>query len=184
MRLFHRCYLAAVLIVAAGCAATAQTRNGRYSDVTRSIPPAVIASPPSGPSWSGKSDSSGDPRMTAEAIRAAAANFHGCLDRLWPLAAGRGISRNVYAAYTAALTPDLSIMDLLDAQPEFTKSIWDYLDQSGERQRASRRAARCLRKLQARPLMQLKKPMASTAISSPRSGAWNRIIDASAATAR
>src|SRR5258706_5164233 len=26
------------------------------------------------------------------------------------------------------ITPDLRIMDLLDAQPEFTKSIWDYLD--------------------------------------------------------
>ena len=29
---------------------------------------------------------------------------------------------------TAGLTPDLSIMDLLDAQPEFNKSPWDYLD--------------------------------------------------------
>ena len=28
----------------------------------------------------------------------------------------------------AGLTPDLRIMDLLDAQPEFTKSFWDYLD--------------------------------------------------------
>jgi peptidoglycan lytic transglycosylase B len=129
MRLFHRCYLAAVLTVAAGAVATAQTHDGRYSDPTGSIPPAVTASPPGGPGWSGKSGSSGDPRMTAEAIRAAAANFHGCLDRLWPLAARRGISRKVYAAYTAALTPDLHIMDLLDAQPEFTKSIWDYLDQ-------------------------------------------------------
>ncbi|HXW30856.1 MAG TPA: lytic murein transglycosylase, partial [Xanthobacteraceae bacterium] len=26
------------------------------------------------------------------------------------------------------LEPDLRIMDLLDAQPEFTKSVWDYLD--------------------------------------------------------
>ena len=30
--------------------------------------------------------------------------------------------------FTAGLTPDLHIMDLLDAQPEFTKSPWDYLD--------------------------------------------------------
>ena len=66
--------------------------------------------------------------MTATAIRAAAANFTSCLDRLWPLAARRGISRNIYAAYTAELTPDLRIMDLLDGQPEFTKSFWDYLD--------------------------------------------------------
>ena len=66
--------------------------------------------------------------MTAEAIRAAAANFHDCLERLWPLAARRGVSRATFDAYTAALTPDLRIMDLLDAQPEFTKSFWDYLD--------------------------------------------------------
>src|SRR6185437_5296942 len=33
-----------------------------------------------------------------------------------------------YRTYTAALTPDLPIMDRLDAQPEFTKSFWDYLD--------------------------------------------------------
>ena len=66
--------------------------------------------------------------MTAAAIRAAAANFRDCIERLWPLAARRGISHNVYAAYTAVLTPDLRIMDLLDGQPEFTKSFWDYLD--------------------------------------------------------
>jgi lytic murein transglycosylase len=29
---------------------------------------------------------------------------------------------------TGGLTPDLSIMDKLDAQPEFTKATWDYLD--------------------------------------------------------
>src|SRR5450631_738077 len=128
MRLIHRYLLAAVLMVAAGAAAMAQTRDDRYSGVTGTIPPAAVASPAGGPDWSGESGSSGDPRMTAAAIRAAAANFHGCIERLWPLAARRGISRNVYAAYTAALTPDLRIMDLLDGQPEFTKSFWDYLD--------------------------------------------------------
>ena len=40
----------------------------------------------------------------------------------------RGISRSVFHNYTASLTPDLRIMDLLDNQPEFTKSFWDYLD--------------------------------------------------------
>src|ERR1035441_5710650 len=114
MRLIHRYLLAAVLMVAAGAAGTP--------------PPAAIASPAGGPDWSGESGSSGDPRMTAAAIRAAAANFRDCIERLWPLAARRGISHNVYAAYTAVLTPDLRIMDLLDGQPEFTKSFWDYLD--------------------------------------------------------
>jgi lytic murein transglycosylase len=91
------------------------------------LPPAT-ATPGGPPEWSGESGSSGHPLMTADAIRAAAANFHACLEGLWPEAARRGVSRAVYDAQTADLTPDLRIMDLLDAQPEFTKAIWDYLD--------------------------------------------------------
>ncbi len=78
--------------------------------------------------WSGGSGSSSDPSMSAEAIRADAANFHTCLDQLWPQAARRHISRATYVAATKNLTPDLRIMDLMDSQPEFTKSFWDYLD--------------------------------------------------------
>jgi hypothetical protein len=89
---------------------------------TGAIPPA--AAPP----WSGLSGASGDPTMTAEAIRAAAANFHICLAQLWPQAAKRGVSRATFLTYTTSLTPDLRIMDLLDNQPEFTRSVWGYLD--------------------------------------------------------
>ena len=80
------------------------------------------------PAWSGEPGSSGDPSMMPDAIRAAAANFHNCLEGLWPAAAKRGVSRRTFEAHTAGLEPDLRIMDLLDAQPEFTKSFWDYLD--------------------------------------------------------
>jgi membrane-bound lytic murein transglycosylase B len=80
------------------------------------------------PEWSGESGASNHPLMTAQAIRAAAANFRGCLAALWPLAERRGVPRAVFDANLAGLTPDLRIMDLLDAQPEFTKSFWDYLD--------------------------------------------------------
>jgi lytic murein transglycosylase len=66
--------------------------------------------------------------MTAEAIVAAAANFNICLDGLWPDAARRGVSRETFEVHTRDLTPDLRIMDLMDAQPEFTKAVWDYLD--------------------------------------------------------
>ena len=66
--------------------------------------------------------------MTADAIRAAAANFGSCLAGLWPLAERRGVTRAVFEANVAGLTPDLRIMDLMDLQPEFTKSFWDYLD--------------------------------------------------------
>jgi lytic murein transglycosylase len=110
-----------VAILVAGLApALAQQTTGALS----SPPPSSSVSLP----WSGESGASGDPTMTAEAIRAAAANFHDCLNRLWPLAAKRHISRATYVAATKGLTPDLRIMDLLDSQPEFTKSFWDYLD--------------------------------------------------------
>jgi membrane-bound lytic murein transglycosylase B len=90
-------------------------------------PPAAAPSSPPLP-WSGESGSSGHPQMTADAIRSAAINFHSCLEGMWPQASRRGVSRAVFEAQTADLTPDLRIMDLLDSQPEFTKSFWDYLD--------------------------------------------------------
>src|SRR5208337_4519001 len=70
----------------------------------------------------------GHPLMTADAIRAAAANFPNCIAGLWPDAERRGISRATFEAATRDLSPDLRIMDLLDQQPEFTKAFWDYLD--------------------------------------------------------
>jgi membrane-bound lytic murein transglycosylase B len=78
--------------------------------------------------WSGQSGASRHPLMTADAIRAAAADFGNCIAGMEPLAERRGISRKAFEQLTAGLTPDLSIMDLLDAQPEFNKSPWDYLD--------------------------------------------------------
>jgi lytic murein transglycosylase len=91
---------------------------------TGAIPPAA----PSAREWSGQSGASGHPLMAADAIRTAAGNFRQCLEALRPEAARRGVSRAVFDANTAALVPDLRIMDLLDAQPEFSKSVWDYLD--------------------------------------------------------
>ena len=66
--------------------------------------------------------------MTAGAIREAAANFDHCVASMWPDAARRNITQENFQRFTAGLTPDLRIMDLMDSQPEFTKSIWDYLD--------------------------------------------------------
>jgi membrane-bound lytic murein transglycosylase B len=91
-------------------------------------PPAVPTAAEGERPWSGQPGASGNPLMTADAIRSAAADFANCLGALWPAAEQRGITRATFARYTEGLTPDLSIMDLLDAQPEFTKSTWDYLD--------------------------------------------------------
>jgi lytic murein transglycosylase len=78
--------------------------------------------------WSGEDGASGHPLMTAAAIRDAAANFDACVAAMWPDAARRNITSENFQRFTAGLSPDLRIMDLLDAQPEFSKSIWDYLD--------------------------------------------------------
>jgi membrane-bound lytic murein transglycosylase B len=126
---------AAAILLAAAFAGPALAQDNSDNWLTRLFqPPAVnsVPAPSAAPAgareWSGQSGASGHPLMTAEAIRAAAAEFGDCLAGLWPLAARRGVTRETFEGYTAGLTPDLRLMDLLDAQPEFTKSTWDYLD--------------------------------------------------------
>jgi lytic murein transglycosylase len=91
-----------------------------------------------GPEWSGESGSSGHPLMQADAIRSSAASFQQCLQDLYPAAAKRGIPKQAYDAFTRDLTPDLKIMDLVDAQPEFTLAFWDYLDRLVGEERIAR----------------------------------------------
>ena len=124
MRKTRSYVIAVVLLAAASAVVSAQDTD----DTTGTIPSAPFGAESGPQEWSGEAGASGHPLMTTRAIRAAATNFHICLDRLWPAAARRGISRAAFKAYTASLTPDLRIMDLLDNQPEFTKSFWDYLD--------------------------------------------------------
>ena len=132
--------LAAALVAAffAAGPATAQQSGGGLSNLFGGIfsgqksdqpaqPPAVPGNPSATP-WSGEDGASGHPLMTASAIREAAANFNTCVAGMWPDAARRNITQDNFQRFTAGLTPDLRIMDLMDAQPEFTKSIWDYLD--------------------------------------------------------
>jgi membrane-bound lytic murein transglycosylase B len=125
----------AMAVLAAGwlaCAVTpAFAQDDPITGFLRSLSPGALrnAPPSSGPpAYSGQPGASGHPLMTVEAVQAAAANFHTCLDQLWPLAAKRNISRASFDKYVTPLTPDLRLMDLMDSQPEFTKSFWDYLD--------------------------------------------------------
>ena len=126
-------FLSAVAFAAAACAVPAV---GQSFDIrtlfSAPAPGSGAAAAPTGSGgtqeWSGESGASNHPLMTAQAIRAAAANFRNCLAGLWPQALRRGVTRAVFEANVAELEPDLRIMDLLDAQPEFTKSFWDYLD--------------------------------------------------------
>ena len=112
--------------VAVAITAAVGTLSLASAQETGSITPPQAA--PSKPEWSGLSGASGHSSMTAGAIRAAASDYSNCLDRLWPEAARRGVSRATFINHTAPLTPDLRIMDLLDAQPEFVRPLWAYLD--------------------------------------------------------
>src|ERR1700736_6686244 len=128
--------IAAVLLVAG--LANAQSSGNGISNLFGNIfsgqkwaPP-----PPSSPGtagsealpWSGEDGASGHPLVAASAVREAAANFDNCVASMWPDAARRNISQQSFQRFTAGLAPDLRIMDLMDSQPEFSKSIWDYLD--------------------------------------------------------
>jgi membrane-bound lytic murein transglycosylase B len=120
--------LAAVAVIATLSGARAQFLGLRLPFFDQSPTDAMTPSEPNSSEWSGTSGASGHPLMTAEAIRSAAANFASCIEGLWPEAARRGVSRQTFEAQTSGLVPDLKIMDLLDAQPEFARALWDYLD--------------------------------------------------------
>jgi membrane-bound lytic murein transglycosylase B len=141
------CSTAAVLLAGTGGCTSVQSESaGEVSAIPSSAVSAYSAAPPAestpavqppprpaapasaAQGWSGESGASGHPQMTAAAIRTAAAEFPQCLERLWPQAARRGVSRATFDRHTRGLEPDLRIMDFMDAQPEFTRAVWDYLD--------------------------------------------------------
>lgn len=53
--------------------------------------------------------------------------FDRCLAGLREAAAAQGVQAASFARFTAGLQPDPGVLPLLDAQPEFTTPIWDYL---------------------------------------------------------
>ena len=118
-------HVGTALLPLALLAGAAQAQDDRYPQL---VPPTTgsIGSP--GDKWSGEPGASGHPLMMPDAILAAVADFKNCLERIWPEAARRGISRASFETFTAGLEPDVKIMDFVDAQPEFTKAFWDYVD--------------------------------------------------------
>jgi lytic murein transglycosylase len=74
-------------------------------------------------------ETSTHPLMTSQAIMQATGDFPNCLASMWPQAARRGVARATFERLTRTLEPELQIMELLDRQPEFSKPIWEYLDQ-------------------------------------------------------
>src|ERR1700677_1074082 len=109
-----RLVAASLIAVAASGGALAQDKPGNW--LTRLLQPSSSSTVPGSSNgareWSGQSGASGNPLMTADAIRAAAADFGNCLAAPRPQAERRGVSRATFERSTAGLTPALSIMDL------------------------------------------------------------------------
>lgn len=63
----------------------------------------------------------------ATAAHAEEPAFAECLQSLRGQAASAGVSVEAFDRYAASLQPDMSVLELLDAQPEFSTPIWDYL---------------------------------------------------------
>ncbi|GAB3332756.1 lytic murein transglycosylase [Marilutibacter aestuarii] len=58
---------------------------------------------------------------------AAAADFDRCVDGLRGKALSAGIDAGVFDANVPTVTPDPSLLELLNRQPEFSTPIWDYM---------------------------------------------------------
>ena len=54
-------------------------------------------------------------------------NFQSCLANLRSSAISSGVNASTYDRYTQNLTPDYSVIEKLNYQPEFSTPIWDYL---------------------------------------------------------
>ena len=54
-------------------------------------------------------------------------DFRSCMNELMPAAEKQGISRGTFKAALQGVEPDMSILDLMNAQPEFKTPIWDYI---------------------------------------------------------
>lgn len=66
--------------------------------------------------------------LAATAPAAAQGSFSDCLRGLEQQARARGVLPQVFQQATSGLTPDNSILALLDRQPEFSRQPWDYIN--------------------------------------------------------
>ena len=73
--------------------------------------------------------------LCASQVQADEFVFKDCLQGMRSKAAAAGISNASFDATTAGLVPDMGVLELLDAQPEFKTPIWDYLAALVDQQR-------------------------------------------------
>lgn len=75
--------------------------------------------------------------MPAAALAQSSGDFAACMQKLQPQAARAGISSQSFTRFTQGVTPDMSILEKLNYQPEFRQPIWDYLAGLVDEQRVS-----------------------------------------------
>jgi glucose-6-phosphate 1-epimerase len=75
--------------------------------------------------------------LWSNAARADEFVFNDCLAGLRTKAESVGVAGTAFDANTRDLVPDMGVLELLDAQPEFTTPIWDYLAALVDDQRIS-----------------------------------------------
>jgi lytic murein transglycosylase len=63
----------------------------------------------------------------AQAVQAPDPEYDACMARMKTQAASRGVPAASFERFMAGVAADRSVLGLLDAQPEFTTPIWDYL---------------------------------------------------------
>src|SRR3954454_15337286 len=65
--------------------------------------------------------------FSAAVFPAHADEFSACLSKLRQDAVRTGISSQVFDTALSGVTPDETVLDAMDAQPEFTTPLWDYM---------------------------------------------------------
>jgi membrane-bound lytic murein transglycosylase B len=103
---------------------------------------ALISLAPALAQTTGSINTSGAQARNAQASPASA-SFDIFLQRLWPQAQARGISRATFDLAFRGVTPDASIVALTKKQSEFSAPIWNYLENAvgGSRIQRGREAA-------------------------------------------
>ena len=87
---------------------------------------------------------------------AASAAFERWVDGLWPQAKKKGVSKKMFRRAFKGVSPDPEVLKRAEAQPEFVKPIWKYLEGAVSSKRIetgrkmARKYPRLLRKIEAR----------------------------------
>lgn len=68
-----------------------------------------------------------DPTPTVSTATDLPPGVAACRSRLRASAIGAGVTPQVFDRHVATVAPDASVLGFLDAQPEFTTPVWDYL---------------------------------------------------------